>query len=174
MTRLPFPLSCTTAALLLLTSAAAATAQPTVVIVQPPACKDELLVGASLWNFVDDVPGRSLSARYIRNIVDEIGVEGGIDVGGASGNLFGLATAQVRAEIPSFDMPGKFVTFGLAAALPSDRGEGVPRGAGWLIGAGLQPRTRSTISVRMELQVLVFNDDQTTLRIMLGFVKGRR
>ena len=172
MTRLPLPLSCTTAALLFLAAATAATAQP--VGIPPPACKEEVLVGASLWNFVDDVPGRSVSARYIRNIIDEIGVEGGLDVGGARGNIFGLATAQVRAEIPSFDMPGKFVTFGLAAALPSDRGEGVPRGAGWLIGGGLQPRTRSTISMRMELQVLVFNDNDTVLRIMLGFVKGRR
>jgi hypothetical protein len=173
MTRLPFPVSCG-AVLMILSCATAAAAQPTVVIVQPPAFKEEILIGASLWSFTDFAPGRSLTARYIRNVVDEIGVEGGLDLGGARGNLFGLATVQVRAEIPSIDLPGKFVTFGLAAALPSERGEGVPRGAGWLIGGGIQPRTRSSVSVRVEFQVLVFNDDDTTLRIMLGFVKGRR
>jgi hypothetical protein len=80
-------------------------------------------------------------------------------------------SSRVRVSNPE-RIRGNLVTF-LTASAASGSQTIVPRGAGWVLGFGVQPRINPRAAVRMEFQ-LVNIDDEAALRIMLGFVRGRR
>jgi hypothetical protein len=138
----------------------------------PPSPEREVGMIYSVWNLGYPYYARSLGASYGRYLSEAVSVEGALEVARADHRTFGLSTLQLRGTAPTSYGPGSIVV-GLAHSLASRQHPAAPRGLGWLVGAGLQPRVNSAFALRGEVQLIRFpSDDSAAIRLTIGVLAG--
>jgi hypothetical protein len=97
-------------------------------------------------------------ASYTRSLTEGAAIETGFDTGRGSGHQFTALTARLIARRYSPAIGEMFVSLGLAEAMAHRDARHYPRGLGFIVGGGAQPRLTSHLSLRAEVDLLRFRD----------------
>jgi hypothetical protein len=107
---------------------------------------------------------------YTRSLSETVAIEAGFDTGqGRRGHQFSALTARFVARPRRSDL---FLSLGVADAIVDRGARYYPRGMGFIVGGGMQPRLSNHFSLRAQLDLLRFSREVVGSRIGLGAFVG--
>jgi hypothetical protein len=107
---------------------------------------------------------------YTRSLSETVAVEAGFDTGqGRRGHQFSALTARLIARPRRSDL---FLSLGVADAIAGRGARYYPRGMGFIVGGGMQPRLSNHLSLRAQLDLLRFSPEVSGVRFGVGAFVG--